>query len=927
MLRFDQPSFLLLGALLGLWIWFYSRGGATSRGMRVLVALLLGVGLAQLHWRPADTPVNLVILVDRSSSMPPDTLIRLREWLASSSLKPRRGDTVTLIGFANNARTEVQGGAAWPGFQEWKQTVAMERTNLGEALDTAASLLANQPGGRILLISDGLDQGGAVAPAVARLAAMGIPVNIRPLARSEAAEVSVMELLGPSRVRVGQPFIVTARIHATKRATVQYQLVRGSTLIAKGEWELRPGANLWRFRDLLAQPRAEEYRLEIQATQDAFPENNRGMALVRGVREKHAVVWTQRGEASGLARDLAALGFDVETRSASQSPGSAAELAGTRLAVLENVAATDLGLPGLEALRLYTERLGGALLITGGRSSFGVGGYHRSPLDSALPVSMEVRKEQRKAAIALCVVIDRSGSMDMEVSPGVKKIQLADEGTIAALQLLAPNDLISVIAVDSADHVVVPLQTLTELPKLASQIRRIESIGGGIFVYTGLAAALKQLESSPARTRHIILFADAADSEEQENVPELVARMKNMGITVSVIGLGTPQDRDAQFLMGVAAQSGGQAEFTDNARALPQLFAKETITILRSTFMEEPTDVTAGPDLSRLGPNPARSWPRPGGYNITYLRPKASLGLKAGDDQQSPLLAFWPRGRGRAAALTLPWEGEFSGDWPQWTSRTDFLGQLTTWLTASHESDRAQLQWDHATERPRLRLTLAERAGLLAPDPGRLIVIGPGGEMRPNVPFQQLGNKEWTLTPDLLQPGHYIAVLELNDREQVFSPPLSVAHAPEFDLQHYQTVKGGVTALENIMQRTGGTRPVRLAELLEQRPPSRESAAVAWPWWLAALLLYLFEIAAERFGWLLTFEQRLAEAWRRTMARRVRAPGPAAGPSLPVAGEEPVKETVTSKQEKAPVEHPSTAVVEQVSPLAEAKRKAKKRFG
>ena len=41
-----------------------------------------------------------------------------------------------------------------------------------------------------------------------------------------------------------------------------------------------------------------------------------------------------------------------------------------------------------------------------------------------------------------------------------------------------------------------------------------EAMGGGIFVYSGLLSAARMLQDATAGTRHILLFADAADAEE-----------------------------------------------------------------------------------------------------------------------------------------------------------------------------------------------------------------------------------------------------------------------------------------------------------------------------------------------------------------------------------------------------------------------------
>ena len=45
------------------------------------------------------------------------------------------------------------------------------------------------------------------------------------------------------------------------------------------------------------------------------------------------------------------------------------------------------------------------MLVTGGRASFGVGGYFKSEIDPYLPVSMEVKNEHRKLSLAMVVAL------------------------------------------------------------------------------------------------------------------------------------------------------------------------------------------------------------------------------------------------------------------------------------------------------------------------------------------------------------------------------------------------------------------------------------------------------------------------------------------------------------------------------------------
>ena len=70
-------------------------------------------------------------------------------------------------------------------------------------------------------------------------------------------------------------------------------------------------------------------------------------------------------------------------------------------------------------------------------------------------------------------------------------------------------DEFALFAVDTEPHVVVSLQSVSDKDKWRDDILRVKSSGGGIYVYEGVNAAVEMLKHAKAKTRHIILFADA----------------------------------------------------------------------------------------------------------------------------------------------------------------------------------------------------------------------------------------------------------------------------------------------------------------------------------------------------------------------------------------------------------------------------------
>ena len=173
------------------------------------------------------------------------------------------------------------------------------------------------------------------------------------------------------------------------------------------------GATQLTFRDLIDQPGVAHYRLELKGAVDRVPENNIGQGAVRVVAPAAILVVNSSGAPDNLSRALASGKLPVRTTTPSAMPRDVSGLLRYRAVILENVPADALPAGSLTALTRFTADLGGGLLLTGGRSSFGVGGYFKSELDQYLPVSMEIKNEHRKLTMAMVVVLDRSGSMMM----------------------------------------------------------------------------------------------------------------------------------------------------------------------------------------------------------------------------------------------------------------------------------------------------------------------------------------------------------------------------------------------------------------------------------------------------------------------------------------------------------------------------------
>ena len=633
------PELLLL--FVPLVVLYFWRGRSSGLGgfVRVLtlavLALLAAVPLAPLGGKGVD----VVVVADLSRSMPGDSRGRALEIIKLLEQRREAGDRVGIVTYGREPRIERlpeeigEAGA-------FVQDVDGDGSDLGGAIGLAASLVPRGRPARLIVLSDGESNGAPAVAAAHEAAARGLPIDFRLFSRGGAADVAVESLDLPGMVDEREPFQFTAWVRADRTVETEAVLFRDEVEIARTRRTFPPGATQLTFRDLIDRPGVARYRLQLAAKGDRVPENNLGDGAVRVDAPATILVVNASGGPDNLSRALSSGKLLVETVTPAAMPRDLAGLLAFRAVILENVPAGRVGPETLAGLARFATDIGGGLMLTGGGGSFGVGGYFKSALDPYLPVSMEIKNEHRKLSLAMVVALDRSGSMAMPAGDGRTKMDLADAGTCAAIDTLGPFDEVGVIAIDSAPHVVSPLMPASEKDRICGDVRRIQSMGGGIFTYTALVSAARMVQESDKGTRHIVLFADAADAEEPGDYQRLLATLEPLGITVSVIGLGSESDSDAAFLKDVAARGKGRIHFTASADELPRLFAEEAITVARSSFVTEPTAARALPDLVLLGDLPPSAFPRVDGYNLTYLRPGATMGVVTTDEYQAPVLAF-----------------------------------------------------------------------------------------------------------------------------------------------------------------------------------------------------------------------------------------------------------------------------------------------
>lgn len=894
------PQALLLLVPLALFLVKVGRlSSAPPMWLRAGLIVALVLALAQPEWRLPSNGVDLVVVVDRSRSMPAGSIDQATELIRLLEVERRPGDRIGVISFGREARLEsvLSAESRFGGFS---QSVDGEASSLSAALEAAAELIPEERAGRVLVLSDGRSTGLDPRGSARRLAARGVPVDVRALVReTPGLDVAVTSLEAPPSVAEREPFLLTVTLKSVKATDARITLLRNGKPITETTRPLGEGATVLTFRDLVETPGLVAYQVRATVDGDGVPENDVGRAVVRVEGPPSVLVLTDRPRGR-LVETLRSAGMKVDARLPGAIGMEALENVGA--VVLDDVEASRLSESGLRVLAQYVREAGGGLVMTGGRHAFGEGGYRKSALEAVLPVSLEVREEQRKASVAISIIMDCSCSMGATVPDGRTKMEVAAEGVVGALQLLNERDEAAVHMVDTDSHEIFSMRPVAAgLP--LDRVAKGFSGGGGIYVGEGLRTAKGEILRSGKPTRHVLLFSDAADSENPDDYRKTLDELTSQQVTVSVIGLGTRADSDAKLLEEVAALGNGRIYFAEDALSLPRIFSQETIAVARASFIDGEIGLAVGPDLAMLGRIPTAGLTSCGGYSLTYLKPNASVAVRTTDENKAPLLAFWPHGLGRSVALMAEVDGAFTGQLASWSGFRAALEQSVRWVmpplaTTVDAVARARLSGDD------LHVTLDFDPN--APPPtgqARLVLMSGDGRTKPvEVPMR------WE--EDDRQGAHFIVpgtgtwhpVVKLGDR--IFrAPAVTLPWVPEFEPS---VPKEGQLALVGVAKAGGGVERLAMTGLFVDGRQSKARVPLA-PWLVGlSVLLVVAEVFVRRF-------------LSGPRARRRPVVKPAAAPSAPVAV---VPQAATPTSAAAEPVKPSPKPID---PLAAARERARRR--
>lgn len=859
-----HPKFLfgLLLAVVLLWGFRYSLidfsavQRRVSLGVRLLILTLIVLALAGLTLLSPTGERMVVFLLDRSRSVDDAAMEKARQYLDAAQTvagktpllvvpfatmpappcpvdelpKPEAGDNVALEAPESDEtdpdrpRPETSDKAreeelAWRG-----------GTNIAAAMEPALALIPPRYVPHLVLLSDGNETAGDILSAAVR---GGVPLSTVALPGPESPEVQLAEIRLPVQIRQGEPFNLEIVVQSNVDTEGTITLYRGPFKVVEETKSLQAGENVFRFRQSVDDQRQQEFSATVEAKDDSILDNNRASGLLFvGGKPRVLIVESEPRTIRDLVSSLREQEITAEVRPAEGMPRTLDELDNFDAVILSNVPATSLSMQQMDLLRTYLSDLGGGLIMLGGEQSFGLGGYYKTPIEEILPVRSDFEKEKETPSIALCLVVDRSGSM------GGQKMELAKDAAKSAVELLSSKDFAAVIAFDHASYVVCPMQSAASTGIINSAISTIEA-AGGTSIYPGLVDAHDQLRRASAKLKHVILLTDG--QSEPGDFEGIVRQMVNDRITVSTVGVG---DADNELLKMIAENGKGRHYSCDDPQAIPQIFAKETVTASKSAIHEMPfVPVVVTPTMA-LAEVDIETAPPLLGFVVT--RPKTTCQFILATETGEPLLVWWRYGLGMSVAFTSDAKSRWGAEWLTWPGYSKFWAQVIRQAMRKSDQRGSMIEMTPHADGVHLTVDVVDESDRFINEAsGKTTVIRP-----------DLSREEIVLTPTA--PGRYEADVP-TDHRGGFHLQSTLAVGEKTILNQSRGLMVGYPdelrlrpANEELLQRlaasTGGMFNPEPASLFEPAPTrSAHRATPLWPYLLtAAALLFVMDVLLRR---------------------------------------------------------------------------------
>lgn len=177
----------------------------------------------------------------------------------------------------------------------------------------------------------------------------------------------------------------------------------------------------------------------------------------------------------------------------------------------------------------------------------------------------------RRMPLNLCLVIDRSGSMEGEPLEYVKR------ACGHVVDLLDQNDILSIVTFEERVDIVMPARRVMNKGLIKEHINRIQP-GNTTNIYEGLIAGASQVASvrSEGYINRVAILTDGeptAGVKDYSSIVGAAAEQRSRGVSITSLGFGP--EYNEELLAGMAKRGGGNYYYIARPELIPEVFRTE----------------------------------------------------------------------------------------------------------------------------------------------------------------------------------------------------------------------------------------------------------------------------------------------------------------------------------------------------------------
>jgi len=792
----------------------------TVLGIRILAVICLVFALAGPYILLPIKEEQILFMVDRSASMN-GTDGEMTNFIEESLQSKKDEQLAGIYSFSSTLQTEAILSKTLKEVPKFTNIEATDQTNIEQSLQLASGIVNSKKATRLVLLTDGNETKGNALEFASKFKGSNISVDVVPFHQPVSTDVSLKSFVTPQVAYVGEQQQLVTEVHATAANKGELLLYENDKLVHQEAVELAQGSNVFTYKHTATAEGLVKYEAVVQVEQDAIFENNKLTSITMVQSEPHLLIVNGYDSASPIAAALGKQSISFNVVDAQSLPNELSSYLQYNAIIFDNVPGHLVGEAKMNVIEQAVKNFGVGFTMVGGENSFGLGGYFKTPIETLLPVEMEIKGKEQLPSLGLVIVLDRSGSMYGS------KLELAKEAAARSVEMLRDEDTLGFIAFDDRPWEIIETGPLNNKEEAVDTILSVTP-GGGTEIYGSLARAYENLADLKLQRKHIILLTDG--QSQSGNYEDLIAEGKENGVTLSTVAIG--QDADANLLEALSEMGTGRFYDVVDEQTIPSILSRETAMISRTYIEDNPFYPTI---YNASGWNTlfANGVPQMNAYIGTTAKQGASV--IAESEKEDPVLAQWQYGLGKTFAFTSDSTGKWTGDWARWQDWGTFWQTLISQMLPSYndvaydvrlESDGSFVITDPTNEAAFLDVVAVNEAG---------------EELE-----TQLEAISASQIRAVVQAEPGLIFFRIADEDQaIFQAGISVPYSAEYELRPVND-----ELVEELTKQTGGSvlkEPKEVFREFTKKGADRQNIAT----WLilAGMLLFFIDITIRRFGW------------------------------------------------------------------------------